>query len=102
MIFDLFQILFIEIFVFEFVQNLKGYENRRQLFTVSPANGKSNAFTRKGPLASAAPSAAIASTIAPAPWGNGSTTSTELFSSRYFTSSVLLNTLLASFFLQVH
>ncbi|XP_043716222.1 syntaxin-32-like isoform X2 [Telopea speciosissima] len=59
-------------------ENLKVHENRRQLFSSTASRDSTNPFVRQRPLASKP--GASASTTAPPPWANGSTSSTQLFS----------------------
>ncbi|XXG56063.1 hypothetical protein AAC387_Pa03g3577 [Persea americana] len=59
-------------------ENLKVHENRRQLFSSTASKDSSNPFIRQRPLVSRA--AASASNAPPAPWANGSTSSSQLFS----------------------
>ncbi|CAN1177724.1 SYP32 [Linum perenne] len=61
-------------------ENLKVHENRRQLFSATSSKDAVNPFVRQRPLASR--STGSASSAPPAPWANGSATSSQLFPSR--------------------
>ncbi|CAN1331316.1 SYP32 [Linum perenne] len=58
-------------------ENLKVHENRRQLFSATSSKDAVNPFVRQRPLASR--STGSASSAPPAPWANGSATSSQLF-----------------------
>ncbi|CAN1331323.1 SYP32 [Linum perenne] len=60
-------------------ENLKVHENRRQLFSATSSKDAVNPFVRQRPLASR--STGSASSAPPAPWANGSATSSQLFPS---------------------
>ncbi|CAN1331321.1 SYP32 [Linum perenne] len=61
-------------------ENLKVHENRRQLFSATSSKDAVNPFVRQRPLASR--STGSASSAPPAPWANGSATSSQLFQSQ--------------------
>ncbi len=66
------------------VQNLKVHENRRQIFSATASKDQSNPFARQRPLATASStSTSTALSASPAPWANGATSNSQLFSSRY-------------------
>ncbi|CAN1331318.1 SYP32 [Linum perenne] len=56
-------------------ENLKVHENRRQLFSATSSKDAVNPFVRQRPLASR--STGSASSAPPAPWANGSATSSQ-------------------------
>jgi len=68
------------------LQNLKVHENRRQIFSATASKDQSNPFARQRPLATASStSTSNALSASPAPWANGATSNSQLFSSRWFT-----------------
>ncbi|CAK9204087.1 hypothetical protein BDL97_14G053000 [Sphagnum fallax] len=64
-------------------ENLKVHENRRQIFSATASKDQSNPFARQRPLATASStSTSNALSASPAPWANGATSNSQLFSSR--------------------
>ena len=61
-------------FAFEYLQNLKVHENRRQLYSSTASKETSNPFVRQRPLAAKAQNGASAP-----PWANAASTSSSLF-----------------------
>ncbi len=66
------------------LQNLKVHQNRQQIFSATASKDQSNPFARQRPLATASStSTSTALSASPAPWANGATSNSQLFSSRY-------------------
>ncbi|CAM6029192.1 unnamed protein product [Sphagnum balticum] len=64
-------------------ENLKVHQNRQQIFSATASKDQSNPFARQRPLATASStSTSTALSASPAPWANGATSNSQLFSSR--------------------
>ncbi|XP_022730269.1 syntaxin-32 [Durio zibethinus] len=61
-------------------ENMKFHDNRRQLFSSNASKDSTNPFIRQRPLAT---KSATSSSTSPPPWTNGSTSSSQLFSSKH-------------------
>jgi syntaxin 5 len=71
-------------------ENLKVHENRRQIFSATASKDQTNPFARQRPLAAASSTSTTPLSGSHAPWANGATSNSQLFSSRYIHAHPLI------------